>query len=332
MLVLDLDKIDSDNVLSKLFQAFLTASCQHKQKVVIYTKQGFNFPMSIEDNQLASMDMAGMNVPSCGVEHKALEFSSQGLDYFTNSLYMLLQFPSIRLRKLTLTDLEEYSHYFHLCAIHPDLQVKKLVLDVTTDEADTLPTLREDLVSLLKLPSLQKITVVGDWGKFVEVKDGLARGLQARSQLHRPLKKLSLELESAHMYKIRDFRMVYDAIFSFPQLYNLRIVLGKGFVDMIKQRSYREVMIKSWNQKGSQIKLKSICLQTRELKLEKIDRITHDLSFSWNQDHIMAMLSMTMMIIMIVDYTVMNPMMNFTSKLCLIYNAAEQGFLKNMLC
>ena len=50
---------------------------------------------------------------------------------------------------------------------------------------------------------------------------------------------------------------------------------------MIKQRSYREVMIKSWNQKGSQIKLKSICLQTRELKLEKIHRITHDLSFSW---------------------------------------------------
>ena len=122
--------------------------------------------------------------------------------------------------------------------------------------------------------------------------------------------------------------MVCDAIFSFPQLYNLNIVLGKGFVDMIKQRSYQEVMIKSWNQKGSQIKLKSICLQTRELKLEKIDCITHDLSFSY---HIMAM-SMTMMIIMIVDYTVMNPMMTFTSKLCLIYNAVEQVFLKNMLC
>ena len=88
--------------------------------------------------------------------------------------------------------MEEYSQYFHLCAKHPDLQVKKLVFDVTTDEADTLPTLQEDLVSLLKLPSLQKITVVGDWGKFVEIKEGLVQGLQARSQLHRPLKKLEL--------------------------------------------------------------------------------------------------------------------------------------------
>lgn len=75
--------------------------------------------------------------------------------------------------------------------------------------------------------------------------------------------------------------MTCDAIFSFPQLYNLNIVLGKGFADMIKQRSYQEVMIKSWSQQGSKVKLKSICLQTRELKLEKIHRITHNLSFSW---------------------------------------------------
>ena len=45
-----------------------------------------------------------------------------------------------------------------------------------------------------------------------------------------------------------------------------------------------------------------------------------------NQDRIVAMLSMSMMIIMIVGYMVMNPIMNFTSELCLIYNPAEQGF------
>ena len=114
--------------------------------------------------------------------------------------------------------------------------------------------------------------------------------------------------------------MVCDAIFSFPQLYNLSI---EGFVDMIKQRSYQEVIIKGWNQKGSQIKLKSIWLQTRELKLEKIDRITHDLSFSWKPRSYYGYV--------INDYDNYDCGLygdesddDFTSELCLIYNAAAE--------
>ena len=276
-LILNLDQVDPQ-MFSKLLQAFLVAPCQHKQKVMVHTRQGVNFPKSIEVSQLASLDMAGMSIPSCGVEHKVLEFSSQ--QHFTNSLYLLLQFPKIRLKKLALVNLDKYSQYFHLCALHPDLQATKLVLDLNTDTADIsmlLATVQEDLVSLFKLPSLQKIIVIGNWGQFMEVKHGLVLGLQARTQL-RPLKKLSLELKSAHMYKIRDFRMLCDAIFSLPQLHNVTAVLGKGFADMIKQRRYQEVMIKSWRQKGSGVKLKSICLQTYELKLEKI---TQNLTFSW---------------------------------------------------
>ena len=97
--------------------------------------------------------------------------------------------------------------------------------------------------------------------------------MQARTQL-RPLKKLSLDLESARMYKIRYFRMLCDAIFLLRQHNNLKVVFGKGFADMIKQRSYQEIMIKSWRQKGSGVKLKSICPQTRESKLEKMNLIT----------------------------------------------------------
>ena len=190
--------------------------------------------------------------------------------------YLLL----VQLRKLTLANLEEYGQFYHLCALHPDLQAAKLVLDVSTDTANILTTVQDDLVSLFKNPSLQKIIVVEDWGQLTEIKQGLVLGLQARTQL-RPIKKLSLELESSRMYKIRDFRMLCDAIFLLPQLNNLKVVFSKGFADMIKQRSYQEVMIKTWRQKGSGVKLESICLQSRESKLEKMNFITQKLSFFW---------------------------------------------------
>ena len=106
-LILDLDQVDPQ-MLSKLLQAFLVAPCQHKQKIRIHTRRGVNFPTSIEVSQLASMNMAGMNIPSCAVEHKVLEFESQ--EDFTKCLYLILQFPRVRLRTLTLANLEEYSH------------------------------------------------------------------------------------------------------------------------------------------------------------------------------------------------------------------------------
>ena len=276
-LTLDLDDA-YQLMLSKLLQAFVTTPCQHKQKLMIRTRRGVQLPKSINVSHLASMNMGGNRIPSCSIEHKVLEFSSQ--HDFTNCLYILLQFPVVRLKKIELVHLAEYKQYVHLCAIHPDLQAAKLVIDVSTyPGVKEFATLQEDLVSLIKMPSLQKLVILGDWGQFAEIKLGLVLGLQGRVHMP-PLKKLSLELESARSYKIRDLSILCDAIFSLPHLNDLELTLGKGFADMIRQKRFREAMYSSWSCKGCGVKTKSVCLQSREVKLEQVLHFTQKLSFS----------------------------------------------------
>ena len=44
--------------------------------------------------------------------------------------------------------------------------------------------------------------------------------------------------------------MLCDAIFLLRQLSNLKVVFGKGFADMIKQRSYQEVRLRVGIKRG----------------------------------------------------------------------------------
>ena len=130
------------------------------------------------------------------------------------------------------------------------------------------------------MASLEKISIQGFWSPVTEVKFGLTFGLQLRSSLP-PLKKLSLELDSQTRYKVREFAMLCDSVFSLPQLDNLQLVLGKGYADMLQNHRFEDELYKSWNTKGGGIKLKSISLHDhagREFK--KVKLITHTLSFS----------------------------------------------------
>jgi len=38
-----------------------------------------------------------------------------------------------------------------------------------------------------------------------------------------------------------------DAIFSLPQLENLKVVLRRGFVDMLRQQGFEGIIYKSWD-------------------------------------------------------------------------------------
>ena len=107
--------------------------------------------------------------------------------------------------------------------------------------------------------------------------------LKVRSPLS-PLKKLSLELGSDNCYDVRDFELLCDALFSFPQLGDLKLTLGKGFADILRQQHYEDVMYKCWSDKGNGVKLKSISLQTDiEIDVKKVTLITHNLSLSFSQ-------------------------------------------------
>lgn len=131
--------------------------------------------MMLKETQVASTDMI---MPSCSLQHKVLKFSSD--EDFTQALYILLQFPAVRLKELTI---RTSSKYFHLCAIHPDLEAIKLMISVEGGIASHrrhLATLQQDTASLFKNHCLQKICISGDWGSSSEVKLGIIHGLQGR--------------------------------------------------------------------------------------------------------------------------------------------------------
>ena len=268
--------------LSHVLQAFVTTPCPHVQKLVVRIRDS-QFQLELKENQLASLDMRDMTIPSCSLEHKVLMFSSK--DGLTNGLYLLLQLPVIRLKGLTLFTRSEN---FHLCAVHPNLQMIKLEINVdmlsftshSRQNSQQKSTLQQDIVSLFQINSLQKIRISGmDVLGSNEVKLGIVQGLQGRSHLT-PLKKLSLELETRHSYEVQDLETLCDAIFSLPQLENLKLVLGRGFGDIIDQNRYEDVLYKSWNHKAAGVKLKSICLQTHETDLKQVSLVAQALSFS----------------------------------------------------
>ena len=220
-------------MLSKLLQAFVTAPCPHKHKLLIHISGCTKFQMTLKENQVAAVDMKGVTIPSCGLQHKVLKFSSN--DDLTKGMYILLQFPTIRLKDLSLFT---NSEYLYLCAIHADFKTTKLVINVVKNDCYrwygedpqhiTTVTLQQDLMSLLQISSLEKVCIKGTWGSSTEVKLGLVLGLQGRSHLS-PLKKLSLELESqSSINKVQDFEKLCDALFSLPKLENLQLSSRKG--------------------------------------------------------------------------------------------------------
>ena len=271
-------------MFSKLLRAFVTAPCQHTHKLLIHIRGGSQFPMSLMGSQIAAMDMQGLTIPSCSLQHKVLKFSSG--DDMTKALYLLLQYPTIRLKKLTLFT---NNTYFHLCAIHPDMQLSKLMITVVgktqygrrqSQQAQQVATLQQDIVSLFSMASLEKISIQGFWSSVTEVKLGLTSGLQLWSNLP-PLKKLSLDLDSQTRYKVQEFAVLCDAVFSLPQLENLHLILGKGYTDMLRNQRFEDELYKSWNMKGGGIKLKSISLQGHaDNEFSKVKLIAHTLSFS----------------------------------------------------
>ena len=269
--------------LAKLIYAFMSTPGppQRVQTLKVHVTKGIPFPKSIAENQLATMKLDVGSIPSCNAEHKKLEFDSP--QSFTNALYLLLQFPVVRLKQITLVHLHEYHKYFHLCATHPDLQVAKLVVEMNSrlyhKLEKLLPSLKDDLVTLFSKPSLHKIVFRGNWGQSPAIKDGLVQALASRARLF-PLKKLSLELESRQYYRVKDFKLLFDAIFFLPKLENLKLVLGKGFADMIRENLFEKAMFSSWYQKGAQVKLRSVVLHTpNQEDFEQLSCLAQTVSF-----------------------------------------------------
>ena len=245
-LVLDLDDLYLLS-LSKLLQGFMTAPCSSTQQLTISVKKRVPFPDTFDVADLATLKVGEFYVPQCAAEHKKLHFSfrqSRRLEV----LRILLQLPTVRLKEICL---DGDFKYVHLCSLHPDLQVTKLVIDIGKMDSQVAST---PCISLLKKPMLQEISIGGHWGHYVEVKLSVMQGFRERGPLP-PLRRILLKSDTDMSGLSEDeYRGVWDAIFSLSRLDQLEVVLGKGLID---ENSVNTIKA-SWAESKVECRLKQI--------------------------------------------------------------------------
>ena len=237
----------SPQAMIKLLQAFMTSPCEADQKLVINSSAHIRQPPSLTKQQIATLNLGPATVPKCAVLHKTIKTNSK-----KHILLFLLLLPCVRLTKLDLhPNIDTATSYFHLCACHPDLHVKKLQLHMHKchrDDTNELlnDTIAEDLQILLNKPTLQEILLTSDWKGCQEAKRGLIQGLQ--QQQMKPefnLKSVTLNMLG---YSDEEMRTLLEVIVSFPedrrpQVYRKRVFtdaakkLGTDYMDLCLEKS-----------------------------------------------------------------------------------------------
>ena len=109
------------------------------------------------------LTVGGDTTPDCGTQHKTVKYQLTDSEVIVPHL---LQLPVIRLQELAFNFTKDSQTFLNQAAQHPSLQVAKLVLQIDLTSAnmkETLPTLREDLERLLRMPTLKGIKFCGDW-------------------------------------------------------------------------------------------------------------------------------------------------------------------------
>ena len=227
MLHLEIDSY-SPQTMIKLLQAFMTVPCELTQKLVISTPSNTLQTPFITKQHLATLNMGSASVPECALHHKILQTDPQN-----HTLQFLLLLPCIRLTELELNCSRNMIPYFHLCACHPNLQIKKLVLNlfksVVADKNKLLKaTIENDLLLLLSKPHLRDVIITGYWNRLDEAKEGLLQGLQRQIQSDLQLRSLTLDMVG---YSDKDVQALLKVIVSFPQHYRPKMFRGKMFLE-----------------------------------------------------------------------------------------------------
>lgn len=227
MLHLEIDDY-SPQTMIRLLQAFMTVPCELTQKLIVSIPVNTRKIAFLTKQQLGTLDMGYSTVPECALHHKKLQSYSQN-----HTLQYLLLLPYIRLTELELICSSDMIPFFHLCACHPNLQVKKLVLNlfkcVITDKNKLLrATIENDLLLLLSKPHLQDVAITGNWDGLQEAKEGLLQGLYRQTQSDMQLRRLTLDMVG---YSDEDVQALLNTVVSFPQHYRPTVLRGKRFLD-----------------------------------------------------------------------------------------------------
>ena len=171
----------------------------------------------------------------------------------TKILYILLRWPIVRVNELVIVNYK----YLHLCTFHPNVQVMKLVI-VMDDETnqDVLDTVQDDLVALLRIPTLEEFAIAAFWDHYEEAKAGVVQGLRYRSSLP-PLRRIRIDEAAPGKCTEEEYRDLWKVIFSLPQLDELEVVLSATAMGVLFK--YLNAV---WVDTASGTKLKAIDFQS----------------------------------------------------------------------
>ena len=231
----------STQAMIKLLQAYMTAPCDAAQNLVI----NFRFsaykrkPPLFTNQQIATLNVGSTTVPECAIHHKMIQTNLS--DHIL--LYLLL-LPCVRLAQL----LPDYSinvislYMYHLCACHPNLHIKRLMLNMYKSYSDDMnklhvldldTTIGNDIQILLNKPTLEELTVIGDWEGCQKAKKGLIQGLQQqKTKPELQLKSLTLNMLG---YSDEEVQTLLEVIVSFPEDHRPRVYREEMFTDAAKK-------------------------------------------------------------------------------------------------
>ena len=263
--------------LNQLVKGFMTASCLDHQELVVQVLK----PYKHDPTQLAALDITNCTIPECGVEHKIfrgqLNASSINEKCLNSSFvtHALLQLSTVRLQQLHLVFASNCPPVLHLAALHPDLRVSALTVSFSVapqNPAQLLSTLPEDFKALFRMPTLREVTLMGEWTSLEEAKHALLLGLEQQLQI-RSIRKIKLDA-SDHSYGTSEFKELWDALFSLPQLDQVEVIITR--ILSVTVNEFAHVVRDSWQQCASGRKLKSLKLEfENETNLDVLDIVTH---------------------------------------------------------
>ena len=255
---------------SDLLKHFLQSACKKNQYLILGC---INSRAPKKLPPLPGLGAGGKTL-NCGVRHKILRYHINDVNVIVP---YLLQLPVIRLQELCISIDNDDPSILDKASHHPSLNVAKLVIHFTQlvqpvrdpAIANLLSNLPKYFKRLFQMPSLEKVELSGQWVRYSEVRAALVAGLKQQS-LVKSLLKISLQPSpSAFNYDEIDFKELWDAVFSLPQLEQVEVELSLGLSKSLTNMI--GVISGSWKKLASKKQLKSL-----KLVLSRDDMVSED--------------------------------------------------------
>ena len=239
--------IESSKYSLLILKGFLMSPCPHVQQLNYDVSLYSAGAPEVDASKVTSIDLGTETILPCALDHKIFLTDTNGI------FKQLLCFPHIRLKQLIFQlDIDIDNGQLHHAALHPDLQVTNIRLEL----GDGIPdTACDDMRALLKMPTLTKLIVTGKYNSISI--PPLVQGLAEQAKVG-SLRFLVFDDNGLAVWCNRsEFTELFDVIFSFPQLSDLKLTFS-GYYLLETVEADQQQIYKSWKCTASERQLKHI--------------------------------------------------------------------------